>query len=77
MRSPWVLLASKVNAAKYANQQKILSELVAKGAVVLVCPTCIKHYNVQESDLLPGLKVSNPDLTGGALFQDNTKALSW
>ncbi len=72
-----VLLASKVNAAKYANQQKILSELVAKGAVVLVCPTCIKHYNVQESDLLPGLKVSNPDLTGGALFQDNTKALSW
>jgi sulfur relay (sulfurtransferase) complex TusBCD TusD component (DsrE family) len=72
-----VLLASMANAAQFHNQQNMLSELVKKGAVVFVCPSCIKHYGIKETDLLPGLKVSNPDLTGNALFQDHTKALSW
>ncbi|MBB6055435.1 MAG: DsrE/DsrF-like family protein [Gammaproteobacteria bacterium] len=72
-----VLIASAANKAQFTNQQNMLSELVKKGAVVFVCPTCIKHYGIKESDLLPGLKVSNPDLTGNALFQENTKTLSW
>lgn len=38
---------------------------------------CMKHYDVKESDLLDGVKVGNPQLTGGALFRDNTKTLSW
>ncbi|HRD66245.1 MAG TPA: DsrE family protein [Candidatus Competibacter sp.] len=72
-----VLIGSKENATKFADHQKMLGELASKGAVVLVCPMCMKHYGVKEADLLPGLKVGNPELTGGALFKDNTKTLTW
>ena len=72
-----VFLGSKSKAAKFGGQQKMFSEILGKGAVVLVCPMCMKHYRVKESDLLSGLKVGNPELTGGALFRDNTKTLTW
>ncbi|NWG87175.1 MAG: DsrE family protein [Hydrogenophilaceae bacterium] len=72
-----VLLASKGHAAKYAGQQKALAEMMDKGAVVIVCQYCMKQVGVKESQLLPGFKVGNPELTGGALFKDNTKTLSW
>jgi hypothetical protein len=51
--------------------------LKGKGATVFICPMCMKHYGVKKSDLLPGLKVGRPELTGGALFKDNTKTLTW
>jgi hypothetical protein len=38
---------------------------------------CMKHYGVKESDLLQGLKVGSPELTGGAVFKDNSKSLTW
>lgn len=72
-----VFVGSKSTSAKFGGQQKMLGELLGKGAVVLVCPMCMKHYHVKESDLLPSLKVGNPELTGGALFKDNTKTLTW
>lgn len=72
-----VVLASKENAAKYAMQQKTLADIIAKGGTVIVCPMCMKHYGVKEADLLPGLKLGTPELTGAALFKDNTKTLTW
>lgn len=72
-----VLLASKANAAKYGEQQKAIADILAKGGAVIACPMCMKHFGVKESDLLPGIKVGNPELTGGALFKDNTKTLTW
>ncbi|CDH43212.1 MAG: DsrE family protein [Candidatus Competibacteraceae bacterium] len=72
-----VFISSKGNAAKFADHQKMLGELMSKGATVLICPMCMKHYGVKESDLLSGVKVGNPDLTGSFLFKDNTKTLSW
>ncbi|NJN47870.1 MAG: DsrE family protein, partial [Candidatus Competibacteraceae bacterium] len=72
-----VLIGSKANSAKFADHQKALSELMSKGVIVLICPMCMKHYGVKEADLLPGLKVGKPELTGGALFKDNTKTLTW
>lgn len=72
-----VFVGSKANAAKFPEQQKLLAEVLGKSGVVLVCPMCMKHYGVKESDLLPGLKVGNPELTGGVLFKDNTRTLSW
>jgi sulfur relay (sulfurtransferase) complex TusBCD TusD component (DsrE family) len=50
-----VFIGSKAKAAKLGDQQKMLGEVLGKGAVVLVCPMCMKHYKVKESDLLPGL----------------------
>lgn len=72
-----VLIGSKANSAKFSDRQKALTELMKKGATVLICPLCMKHYGVKAADLLTGLKVGNPELTGGALFKDNTKTLSW
>lgn len=72
-----VFIGSTVNAAKFADQQKALEAIMGKGATVIVCPFCMKHYAIEESHLMPGLKVGNPDLTGSALFQDGTKTLTW
>ena len=72
-----VLIGSKANSAKFANHQKALGELVSKGATVLICPMCMQHYGVKETDVLSGIRVGNPELTGGALFKDNTKTLTW
>jgi predicted peroxiredoxin len=72
-----VFLATKENAGKFADQQKALSELTAKGATVIACPYCMKHYGVKDTDLLEGVKVGNPDLTSSLLFKDDTKTLTW
>jgi sulfur relay (sulfurtransferase) complex TusBCD TusD component (DsrE family) len=72
-----VEIASKTHAAKFADDQKALGELTDKGAVVLICSMCMKHYGVKEADLLPGIKVGSPEVTGDALFKANTKTLTW
>lgn len=72
-----VFVGAKSNSAKFADHQKTLGELINKGATVLICPMCMKHYGVKEGDLLPGVKLGNPEVTGGALFKDNTKSLTW
>lgn len=72
-----VLVGSKANAGKYSAQQKALSDMMAKGAAVIACPMCMQHYGVKEADLLPGIKVGKPELTGAALFKDDTRTLSW
>jgi predicted peroxiredoxin len=72
-----ILVTSKANAAKFKDQQAMLAELAKAGATLIACPICIKHYEIKESDLLDGIKVGSPQLTGDALFRDNTKTLAW
>jgi predicted peroxiredoxin len=72
-----VLVVSKANAEKYGEQQKMIAELIGKGAVILVCPMCMKHYGVAEGDLISGARIGNPELVGNGLFKDNTKTLTW
>jgi len=72
-----VMVGAKANAKQYPEQQKAIADILAKGGMVIVCPMCMKHYGVKEEDLLPGLVVGKPELTGGALFKDNTKTLTW
>jgi len=71
------LLASRAQAARYAELQHTLAELVHNGATVLVVPLSMKHYGVAADELLPGLLVSNSQRSGPALFRDNTRTLSW
>ena len=59
------------------SSRKQLPRCFEAGTNILVCPMCMKHYGVNEADLLPGLKVGNPELTGNALFADNTKTMTW
>lgn len=72
-----VFVGSKAQAAKYGEHQKALGELMGKGAAVIACPMCMKHYGVETADLLPGIQVGKPELTGAALFKDGTKTMSW
>ncbi len=72
-----VLVGSTTQSNTFASHQKALTRIMSKGATVLVCPMCMKHYGVKKEDLLPGLQVGNPEATGGALFKDNTKTLTW
>ena len=72
-----VYLGAKAKAADFAEHQKLLGDLIAKGATVIVCPMCMKHYGVAETDLIPGVQVGNPDLTGAALFKDDSQTLTW
>jgi hypothetical protein len=37
----------------------------------------MKHYGIAEEDLLKGLEVGKPELTGGALFAPDTRTLTW
>jgi predicted peroxiredoxin len=70
-------VTSKLNAEQFAPQQAMLTELANAGATLLACPNCMKHYGIEESDLLDGIKVGSALITGDALFQEGTKTLSW
>lgn len=72
-----VVLASSANTARFPQQQKMLAELLAQGATVLVCPMCMQQYGVKQADLLPGLKMGTPEITGGALFKPNSRTMTW
>jgi sulfur relay (sulfurtransferase) complex TusBCD TusD component (DsrE family) len=72
-----VLVAARSNTSRYADQQKALGDLLTKGATVLICGMCMKHYGVAQSDLLPGIKVGSPEMTGAALFKDGARTLTW
>lgn len=72
-----VLVPAAANAATYTEQQRLIAAAIAKGATVLACPMCMKHYAIDPGKLVPGVQISNPTLTGGQLFKDNTQTLSW
>jgi sulfur relay (sulfurtransferase) complex TusBCD TusD component (DsrE family) len=72
-----VLIGSKAKTGDFEAQQKMLGVLMEKGAAILICPMCMKHYGVAEADVIDGVKVSNPDLVGQALFAEDAKTLTW
>lgn len=72
-----IYLVSKARASAYPDQQKLIADMIDKGAAVIACPQCMKQFDVPERDLLPGVTVGAPEVTGGALFRDGTKTLSW
>lgn len=72
-----VFVGSTVNADEFAEQQTTMAILIEKGAVIFICPNCMEHYGIDECDLRQGLKVSDPATIGAALFQPNTRTLSY
>ncbi|MBU0604162.1 MAG: DsrE family protein [Gammaproteobacteria bacterium] len=72
-----VRIGSKANTKNFVRQQRTLDELMRKGVEVLVCRDCMTHYGVREDDLIAGVKVDNSDLSGEALFRNDTRALTW
>lgn len=72
-----VLVGAKANAATFADHHAAMASLLERGATILVCPMCMRHYGVVEEDLLDGLLMGNPERTGEALFRANTRTLTW
>ena len=72
-----VILGVKAGSEKYAAQQKELADIIAKGGLVIICPSCLKNAGYTEADLISGIKIGSPKLTGDALFKDGTKTMSW
>lgn len=72
-----VLLGARAHADQLAEPQRLVVELMRRGAVVLIAPLSMTHYGVRADDLLPGVQISNRKLSGDALFQGATRALSW
>lgn len=72
-----VRVLSSRNSRKFSNHQKLLKEIMDKGAAIFACRMCMEHYKVDPQGLIPGARIGNPDLVGAALFKDNTKTLTW
>ena len=72
-----IMLGVKAGADKYSVQQKEIADIVSKGGLVIVCPMCLRNAGYTEADLLPGVKLGGPQITGDALFKDGTKTMSW
>lgn len=72
-----VILGVKAGSIKYAEQQQALSEAITAGALIIMCPICLKQAGYSEADLFTGVKLGGPKVTGDALFKDGTKTMSW
>lgn len=72
-----VRMGSSSNLRNFVIQQKLLRDLMGKGAVVLVCRVCMRHYGVTEASLMQGMLLDDPERVGEALFRDNTRTLTW
>lgn len=72
-----VFLGDKKYSRKYFREQKLIHDIVAKGGVVLACDMCIHKFVIEDSQLIPDVKVSHHDEAGKALFTDHTKTLTW
>lgn len=72
--------AVKIAARKsgpHKDNQALLSALVKGGATVLACPHCVEHAGMKSVDLIDGVKLGTQELVQGALFEPNTRSLSW
>lgn len=72
-----VMLGVKAGSTKFADQQQALIEVISSGALVIMCPMCLKQAGFTEADLITGVKLGSPKVTGDALFKDGTKTISW
>ncbi|MFP4517040.1 MAG: DsrE family protein [Desulfovibrionales bacterium] len=70
-------IASTNNSSGFSDHQEMLVGIVENGGTVLVCPMGMAIYGVDREDLLKGLEVGNAKLVRNALFQNNTRTLSW
>lgn len=72
-----VMLGVRGGSVQFSDQQQALSEVIAGGALVIMCPMCLKQAGYAETDLISGVKLGGPKITGEALFKDGTKTISW
>ena len=72
-----VILGVVNKGGSSSRAQEALKIAVTNGAIVNICPMCLKQAGFTEADLISGVKLGSPKVTGDALFKDGTKTMSW
>ena len=57
--------------------QELISGIQKKGAQIIVCGGCMKKAGIMKNQLLDGVVVGNADVVFPAVFEGNTKVMSW
>jgi predicted peroxiredoxin len=68
---------SSSKESNYQSHQKEFTELMDKGVAIYACGFCMKHFGIQETDLVKGIKISSPELMEKELFKKGTRTLTW
>lgn len=55
----------------------MLQAFIKDGGSVIACAACAKAAGLTEADFIDGVKMGNPDLVMGLLFDPAVKTLSW
>ena len=57
---------------------QMLTNFMAEGGVVLICPFCMKNVGgIAEDQLLEGVIIGSPEYTWSAMFAENVTVLSY
>ena len=57
--------------------QDMLAAFMKDGGIVIACAACSKAAGLTIKDFIGGVKMGNPDLVMGFLFDPSVKTLSW
>ena len=57
--------------------QNMLTAFMNDGGIVIACGACSKAAGLTQADFIDGVKMGNPDLVKGLLFDPSVKTLSW
>jgi len=57
--------------------QDMLKAFMSDGGLVIACAACSKAAGLTQADFIEGVKMGNPDLVMGLLFDPSVKTLSW
>lgn len=55
----------------------MLAAFIGDGGMVIMCSACSKAAGLKHEDFIEGVKMGNPDLVTGLLFDPSVKTLSW
>ena len=57
--------------------QDMLADFIKDGGIVIACGACSKAAGLTIDDFISGVKMGNPELVSGILFDPSVKTLSW
>jgi len=57
--------------------QDMLRAFMHDGGIVIACAACSKAAGLTQEDFIEGVRMGNPELVKGLLFDPNVKTLSW
>lgn len=57
--------------------QDMLTAFINDGGIVIACRACSEAAGLTQADFIDGVRMGNPDLVRGLLFDPSVKTLSW